>query len=454
MFKKILIANRGEIAVRVIRACRELGIATVAVYSQADQDSLHTRMADEAVCVGPPRTGESYTNVGNIISAAMITRADAIHPGYGFLAENSSFAEACEACGLVFIGPLPSSIDSMGDKAAALRLMRETGVPIVPGSGQVLESEQDAYLAARTIGFPLMIKASAGGGGKGMRIVHEEGELASSVKMAQTEAAAAFGNPAVYMERYIQEPRHIEIQVMADQHGNVVHLGERECTIQTPRHQKMLEEAPSVALTAALRDAMGQAAVKAARAVNYRGAGTLEFLLDGNQFYFMEMNTRIQVEHPVTESITGFDLVKEQIRVAAGHRLSFRQEDVHINGHALEVRLTAEDPYSKPEFSPAAGTIERLELPGGFGVRVDTHLYPGYTVPPYYDSLLAKIIAWGRNREEAIDRMSRCLAETRVDGLTTTLEFHRKLLRDPKFRAGDFSTAFVRRFLANGASDA
>jgi acetyl-CoA carboxylase biotin carboxylase subunit len=322
MFKKVLIANRGEIAVRVIRASRELGIQTVAVYSQADQDCLHTRMADEAVCVGPPRTAESYTNVGNIISAALITGAEAIHPGYGFLAENSSFAEACDACGLTFIGPLPHAIEQMGDKAAALRVMKEHNVPTIPGSDGVVETEQDAYAAAEEVGFPLIIKATAGGGGKGMRVVHDEAELLSNLKMAQTEAAAAFGNPSVYIERYLQEPRHVEIQVMADHHGNVVYLGERECSIQTPRHQKMVEEAPCVALTPELRAEMGAAAVRACKAVSYRGAGTLEFLLDGGRFYFMEMNTRIQVEHPVTEYITGVDLVKEQIRVASGERLS------------------------------------------------------------------------------------------------------------------------------------
>jgi acetyl-CoA carboxylase biotin carboxylase subunit len=450
MFKKVLIANRGEIAVRVIRACRELGIQTVAVYSQADQDCLHTRMADEAVCVGPPRTSESYTNVGNIISAALITGAEAIHPGYGFLAENSSFAEACDACGLTFIGPLPMAIEQMGDKAAALRLMKANNVPTIPGSDGVVETEQDAYAAAEAVGYPLIIKATAGGGGKGMRVVHDESELLSSLKMAQAEAAAAFGNPSVYVERYLQEPRHIEIQVMADHHGNVIHLGERECSIQTPRHQKMIEEAPSVALTPELRAEMGAAAVRACKAVNYRGAGTLEFLVEAGKFYFMEMNTRIQVEHPVTESITGVDLVKEQIYDAAGQRLSCRQEDIQIRGHAIEVRLTAENPGPKLDFTPNAGPIRHLVLPGGFGVRVDTHIYAGYNVPPYYDSLLAKIIVWGRDRTEAIDRMARCLAETQVEGLNTTLQFHRQVMRDEAFRSGDLSTSFVRRRMSNG----
>ena len=449
MFRKVLIANRGEIAVRVIRACRELGISTVAVYSQADQDCLHTRMADEAVCVGPPPTRESYTNVANIISAALITGAEAIHPGYCFLAENASFAEACEACGLVFIGPPPNAIEQMGDKATARALMRRHGVPVVPGSGDILQNEQDSLRAAESVGYPLMIKATAGGGGKGMRVVHDESDLLTSIKMAQTEAAAAFGNPGVYLERFMQEPRHVEIQVMADGHGNVVHLGERDCSVQTERHQKMIEEAPCVALTPELRDAMGEAAVRAAQAVDYRGAGTIEFLLDGREFYFMEMNTRIQVEHPVTEAVTGIDLVKEQIRVAAGESLSFRQRDVHIEGHAIEVRITAEDPDRN--FTPSAGKITHLVLPGGFGVRVDTHVYAGYAVPPYYDSLLCKVIAWGRDRPEAIDRMARCLDEMQVEGVPTTLGFHRKLMRNEYFRRGEVATNFVRRrMMSNG----
>lgn len=443
MFRKVLIANRGEIAVRVIRACRELGIATVAVYSQADQDCLHAQLADEAVCVGPPPTRESYTNVANILSAALITGAEAIHPGYGFLSENASFAEACEACGLVFIGPLPEAILKMGDKATARAIMREHGVPVVPGSGDVIQSEQDAYRAAEIVGYPLMVKATAGGGGKGMRIVHGEPDLLSSIKTAQTEAAAAFGNPGVYLERYIQEPRHVEIQVMADHHGRVVHLGERDCSIQTMRHQKMVEESPCTALSPELRTAMGDAAVRAAAAVGYRGAGTIEFLLDGDQFYFMEMNTRIQVEHPVTEMVTGVDLVKEQLRVASGERLSFTQEDVQIKGHAIEVRLTAEDPDRN--FAPSAGKITHLVLPGGFGVRVDTHIYAGYTIPPYYDSLMAKLIAWAPTRAEAMDRMARCLAETRVEGVQTTLPFYRRLFQNEFYRRGEVATNFVRR---------
>ncbi len=447
-FKKVLIANRGEIAVRVIRACRELGIATVAVYSQADADCLHTRMADEAVCIGPPATRDSYTHVANIISAALLADAEAIHPGYGFLAENASFAEACEACGLVFIGPRPDAINKMGDKATALALSRGNGVPIVPGSGGIIQGEAEAFRAAEEIGYPVMIKATAGGGGKGMRVVYAESELASEIKAAQNEALAAFGNPGVYMERFVERPRHVEIQLMADHHGNVVHLGERDCSIQTPRHQKMVEEAPSIALSPDLRQRMGEAAVRAARAVEYRGAGTVEFLLDGEEFYFMEMNTRIQVEHPVTETVTGIDLVKEQIRVAADQPLSFRQEDVRISGHAIEIRLTAEDPDPAKGFAPRAGKIQHLVLPGGFGVRVDTHIYAGYTVPPYYDSLLAKIIVWGRDREEALIRARRCLDETQVEGIPTTLPFYRKLFRDPRFLSGEVDTNFVKRWIA------
>jgi acetyl-CoA carboxylase biotin carboxylase subunit len=449
LFRKVLIANRGEIAVRVIRACRELGISTVAVYSQADQDCLHTQIADEAVCVGPPATRESYTNVANIISAALITGADAIHPGYGFLSENASFAEACEACGLQFIGPLPHAIEQMGDKATARAIMREHGVPVVPGSGDIIQSEQDAYRAAEAVGYPLMVKATAGGGGKGMRIVHTEADLLSSLKMAQTEAAAAFGNPGVYLERYIAEPRHVEIQVMADHHGQVTHLGERDCSIQTMRHQKMVEESPCVALNSELRSAMGEAAVRAAQAVSYRGAGTIEFLLEDDHFYFMEMNTRIQVEHPVTEAVTGIDLVREQLMVAAGYPLSFSQDDVGINGHAIEVRLTAEDPDRN--FAPSAGKITGLVLPGGYGVRVDTHIYAGYTIPPYYDSLLAKLIVHGRTRAEAIDRMARCLHETRIEGIQTTLPFYRRLMQNEFYRRGEVATNFVRRrMLENG----
>ena len=453
MFNKILIANRGEIAVRVIRACRELGISTVAVYSQADEDCLHTRMADEAVCVGPAPTRESYTHVANIISAALITGAEAIHPGYGFLAENAGFAEACEACGVVFIGPTPHAIEQMGDKATARARMRDAGVAVVPGSGDIIQGDQDALRAADATGFPLMIKATAGGGGKGMQVVLDDAELLPKIRIAQAEAATAFGNPGVYLERYIAEPRHIEIQVMADQHGSVVHVGERDCSIQTLGHQKMLEEAPSVALTENLRREMGEAAVRAAQAVDYRGAGTVEFLLEGDRFYFMEMNTRIQVEHPVTEAVTGIDLVREQILVAAGERLSFRQQDVRFHGHAIEVRVTAEDPDRRDpagKFIPSPGKITHLVLPGGLGVRVDTHVYAGYTVPPHYDSLLAKIIVWGEDRNAAIARMARCVDEMQVEGIKTTLPFHRRVARDEHFRRGEVFTSFVRKRMLNG----
>ena len=447
MFRKILIANRGEIAVRVIRACRDLGIATVAVYSQADAECLHTLLADEAVCIGPPPSRESYTNIANIINAALITGAGAVHPGYGFLAENAGFAEACEACGLTFIGPLPDAIRQMGDKAEARAVARRNSVPIVPGS-DLINSEPEALKAGSRIGYPLMIKASAGGGGKGMRIVDSEEDLLANVKMAQNEAAAAFGNPAVYFERYLARPRHVEVQVMADHYGNVVHLGERDCSIQTLRHQKMVEEAPCVALTPELRDRMGSAAVSAAEAVGYHGAGTVEFLLDGDEFYFMEMNTRIQVEHPVTEAVTGLDLVREQILVAAGERLSFSQDDVRLKGHAIEVRVTAEDPDRN--FAPCPGRIDRLMLPGGYGVRVDTHVYAGYTVPPNYDSLLAKIIVHGKDRNQALARMERCLAETLVEGVPTTLPFYRKLFRHEEFRKGELFTSFLRQYFLGG----
>jgi acetyl-CoA carboxylase, biotin carboxylase subunit len=443
MFRKVLIANRGEIAVRVIRACRELGLATVAVYSQADEQSLHVRLADEAVCIGPPPTRESYTNIGNVISAAVITGAEAVHPGYGFLSENASFAEACEACGLTFIGPSPSAISEMGDKATARRIMSDSDVPVVPGSREVLFSEQDAFRSAEAVGYPLMVKATAGGGGKGMRVAHTEADLLPSLKMAQAEAASAFGNPGVYFERYLPEPRHVEIQVLADQHGNVVHLGERDCSIQTLRHQKMVEEAPCVALTPALRAAMGDAAVRGARAVGYRGAGTMEFLLEGDQFYFMEMNTRIQVEHPVTELITGVDLVQAQIRVARGESLPFTQEEVRFRGHAIEIRLTAEDP--EKDFRPSAGRLNRMVFPGGYGVRIDSHVYAGYAIPPYYDSLLGKIVVWGRDREEAVNRMTRCVDETWVEGIPTTLPFYQRVMRDEMYRRGEFATSFLRK---------
>jgi acetyl-CoA carboxylase, biotin carboxylase subunit len=446
VFKKILVANRGEIAIRVIRACREMNIGTVAIYSQADESCLHVRLADEAVCVGPAPARESYNHVANVISAAIITGCDAIHPGYGFLAENASFAEACEVCGIKFIGPQPAVIEKMGDKAEAREAMLAAGVPIVPGTQGVLQNDTDALKAAEEIGFPLIVKAAAGGGGKGMRVVQNEEDLLAAVKVAQTEAAAAFGSPEVYLEKYIEEPRHIEFQILADEHGHVIHLGERDCSIQK-RHQKLLEEAPSSVLTRSTRARMGELAVQAARAVGYSNAGTIEFLVDKqNNFYFMEMNTRIQVEHPVTEMVTSVDLVKQQILIAAGEPLRLQQEEIVLRGHAIECRVTAEDADRK--FAPCAGPIENVMLPGGFGVRVDTHVYSGYHVPSYYDSLLAKLIVWGEDRREAIAKMSRALDEFRVEGIRTTIPFHERIMQNAWFRRGEVYTNFVRRRMA------
>jgi acetyl-CoA carboxylase biotin carboxylase subunit len=445
MFKKVLIANRGEIALRVIWACKELGLKTVAVYSEADANSLHVRFADEAVCIGPPRNIESYLNIPAIISAAEITGADAIHPGYGFLSESAYLAEICEACNIRFIGPGPQAIRLMGDKSRAKKAMVKAGVPVVPGSQGILEDEEKAVRMAREIGFPVMLKASAGGGGRGMRIVREAGDLAQSFRAAQAEAQAAFGVSDVYIEKYVVGPRHVEIQVMADSKGNVVHLGERECSIQR-RHQKIIEEAPSLAVGEKLRRKMGRTAVEAAAAVQYVNAGTIEFLLDkdGN-YYFMEMNTRIQVEHGVTELVTGRDLVKEQIHVAAGEPLSFSQKDISFTGHALECRINAEDPWS---FVPSPGTIRHLFQPGGPGVRVDTFVHEGCEISPYYDSLLAKLMTHGRTRAEAIARMKRCLDVMVVEGIKTNIPLHRKILDDPDFVAGRLDTGFMERFLA------
>jgi acetyl-CoA carboxylase biotin carboxylase subunit len=423
-----------------------MNIQTVAIYSQADESCLHVRLADEAVCVGPAQTRESYAHVANVISAAIITGCDAIHPGYGFLAENASFAEACEACGIKFIGPQPPVIEKMGDKAAAREAMQAAGVPIVPGTQGILQSDADALKAAEEIGFPLIVKAAAGGGGKGMRVVHNEEDLLTAVKVAQTEAAAAFGSPEVYLEKYIEEPRHIEFQILADEHGHVIHLGERDCSIQK-RHQKLLEEAPSSVLTRSTRARMGELAVQAARAVGYSNAGTIEFLVDKqNNFYFMEMNTRIQVEHPVTELVTSIDLVKQQILIAAGEPLRLQQEDIVLRGHAIECRVTAEDADRK--FAPCAGPIENLMLPGGFGVRVDTHIYSGYHVPSYYDSLLAKLVVWGEDRREAIAKMSRALDEFKVEGIRTTIPFHERIMHNAWFRRGEVYTNFIRRRMA------
>jgi acetyl-CoA carboxylase biotin carboxylase subunit len=443
VFKKILIANRGEIALRVIRACKEMGIKTVAVHSTADANSLHVRFADESVCIGPPKSADSYLNVPSIISAAEITDAEAIHPGYGFLAENSSFAEICNSTGIRFIGPSPESIKQMGDKARARETAKNAGVPVLPGSNGVVTEESSAIEIAREIGFPVIVKAAAGGGGKGMRVVMEESEFANAFVMAQTEALAAFSNADVYLEKYILQPRHIEIQLMADEKGNTVYLGERECSIQR-RHQKLIEEAPSVIVTEALRKQMGEMAVAIAKSVKYRNAGTIEFLLDENgKYYFMEMNTRIQVEHPVTEMVTGIDLVKEQIRVASGLPLSFTQGDIRIKGHSIECRINAEDPE---KFTPSPGTITAFNPPGGLGVRVETAAYTQYVIPPYYDSMIAKLVVHAETRIDAIMRMQRALNEFIIEGVKTTIPMHKKILDDPQFQKGDISTKFMERY--------
>ena len=436
MFQKILIANRGEIALRVIRACREMGIRSVAIYSEGDRDSLHVALADEAVCIGPPESAQSYLNIPRVMSAVEISKADAIHPGYGFLAENSHFAEVCQACKVTFIGPGPESIRLMGDKAQARQTVAAAGVPVVQGSALTVGSPEEARAVAAEIGYPVIIKATAGGGGRGMRIVRAEEDLAKALQTAQGEAAAAFGNPAVYIERYVRNPRHVEFQILADAHGQVLHLGERDCSIQR-RHQKLIEESPSPAMTPALREAMGEAAVASARAVGYVNAGTIEFLLDEDgRFYFMEMNTRIQVEHPVTEEVVGLDLVKLQVRIAAGEHLPFRQEEVVLRGHAIECRVNAEDPET---FAPNPGRITLWLPPGGVGVRVDSYIAAPCTIPPFYDSLIAKIIVRGQDRAEAIDRMRRALTECRVEGVRTTIPFHLRLLTDPAFLAGEFT---------------
>ena len=444
MFSKVLIANRGEIAVRVIRACREMGIATVAVYSQADAQSAHVRLADQAVCIGPGPAKESYLNIANIVSAATITGAEAIHPGYGFLAENSSFAEICQQVKIKFIGPPPSVIDAMGNKASARREMQLAGVPIIPGTPEAIKDEKEALDAAREIGLPVIIKASAGGGGKGMRVVLDEEDLQSALSTARAEAEAAFGNGEVYIEKYLIEPRHVEVQILADEHGSVVHLGERDCSVQTARHQKMLEESPCAFIPDTTRKALGEAAVRGAQAVGYQNAGTIEFLVSSTgEFYFMEMNTRIQVEHPVTEMVTGIDLIREQLRIAAGEKLGYAQKDIKLRGHCIECRITAEDPDRK--FAPAAGTIGYFDPPGGLGVRVDSHIRGGYVVPPFYDSLLAKILVHAPTRDEAIARMERALSETRLDGIATTLPFQLKILANDYFRRGEIATDFLQK---------
>ena len=441
--KKILIANRGEIAIRIIWTCKEMGIKTVAVHSEADRDALHVRFADEALCIGPASSAESYLNIPAIISAAEITNVDAIHPGYGFLAESATFAKVCEDCNIKFIGPNPKVIAMMGDKVEARRTMKAAGVPILPGSPEPVESAADAIELAKEIGFPLIIKAAAGGGGRGMRIVRHEDELATNLELAQTEALNAFKNGSVYIERYIERPRHIEIQVLADEHGNVIHLGERECTIQR-RHQKLLEEAPSPVLSKELREQMGAVAVKACQEIGYSSAGTFEFLLDeDDSFYFMEMNTRIQVEHPVTEMVTLADIVRNQIRIATGENIGYTQDEVQIVGHSIECRINAEDPV---KFTPSPGKITAFNIPGGPGVRVDTAVYPGYVVPPYYDSMIAKLIVHARTRELAIARMSRALDMMVVEGIKTTIPLHQAIMADEKFRKGEFSTKFMEEF--------
>ncbi|EMI09820.1 MULTISPECIES: acetyl-CoA carboxylase biotin carboxylase subunit [Anoxybacillus] len=445
MIKKLLIANRGEIAVRIIRACKELGIETVAVFSEADREALHVQMADEAYCIGPKTSKESYLNFTNIMSVATLTRCDAIHPGYGFLAENADFAELCRECNVTFVGPSPEAITKMGTKDVARETMRQAGVPIVPGSQGIIESIDEAIALANEIGYPVIIKATAGGGGKGIRVARDEQELRKGITITQQEAATAFGNPGVYIEKYIEDFRHVEIQVLADSYGNVIHLGERDCTIQR-RLQKLLEETPSPVLDEEMRQKMGEAAVKAAQAVQYTGAGTVEFIYDyrNRQFYFMEMNTRIQVEHPVTEMVTGVDLIKEQIRVASGEKLTLKQEDVTFNGWSIECRINAENPAKN--FMPSAGKIQMYLPPGGFGVRVDSAVYPGYTIPPYYDSMIAKLIVHAPTREEAIARMKRALSEFVIEGVHTTIPFHLKLLEHEKFVEGNFNTKFLETY--------
>ena len=450
MFRKILIANRGEIALRVIRACRELDVATVAVFSEADRDSMHVRLADESVCIGPPAPAQSYNYIARVISAAEVTGADAIHPGYGFLSENAHFAEVCESCGFTFIGPTPEMIRRMGDKAEAKRSMKAAGLPMVPGSDGIISDIEEAVSLAREIGFPVIVKASAGGGGRGMRIAWDERQLRAGFGIAQAEAGAAFNNSAVYLEKYIVKPRHIEFQLFGDGHGNVVHLGERECSVQR-NHQKLIEEAPSSILTPEQRVTIGAMAARGAASIGYRNAGTMEFLYDEDgSVYFMEMNTRIQVEHPVTEEVTGLDLVKEQLLVAAGVPMSFRQEDIRWRGHAVECRINAED--FEHGFRPSPGKVTYWHKPGGPGIRVDSHVYSGYSIPPYYDSMIGKLIAYGKDRPEAIRRAEIALDEMVVEGIKTTIPFHKIALRHPRFRSGDIDTRFVEELFKERAA--
>lgn len=450
MIKKVLIANRGEIAVRIIRACKELNIATVAVYSQADKDALHVQLADEAYCIGPNAPKDSYLSYTNMISVATLTGCDAIHPGYGFLSENADFAEMCEECNIKFIGPTSEAISKMGIKDVAKQTMRDADVPVVPGSNGIIDTVEGGVKVAKDIGYPVLIKATAGGGGKGIRVAKNEEELRHGIAITQQEADTSFGNSGVYIEKYIENFRHVEIQVLADEHGQVIHLGERDCTIQR-RLQKLLEESPSPALNEAKRREMGAAAVRAARAVSYRGAGTIEFIYEPDgSFYFMEMNTRIQVEHGVTEEVTGVDLVKEQIRIAAGEPLSISQEDVQLTGHAIECRINAED--SEKNFMPSCGRVETYLAPGGPGVRIDSAVYQGYFIPPYYDSMVSKVIAYGKTREDAIATMKRALDEYVIEGIKTTIPFHTRLLKHPVFQSGQFNTKFLQKYPLNEQS--
>ena len=444
MLKKVLIANRGEIALRVLRACREMGIATVAVHSEADKDSLHVKLADESVCIGPAPSPQSYLNIPAIIAAAEVTGADAVHPGYGFLAENANFAEQVEQSGFIFIGPRADTIRLMGDKVSAKQAMQEAGVPCVPGSDGALPDDPETIIkTAAKVGYPVIIKASGGGGGRGMRVVEREEDLIKSVEMTKAEAGAAFGNPMVYMERYLQRPRHVEIQVLADEHGNAIYLGERDCSMQR-RHQKVIEEAPAPGITAREREKIGKACVEACKRIGYRGAGTFEFLYEDGEFFFIEMNTRVQVEHPVTELISGVDIVQEQLRVAAGEKLQYKQKDIVLEGHAFECRINAEDPYN---FIPSPGLIESCHLPGGFGIRVDSHIYQGYRIPPNYDSLIGKICVHGKTREQAMAKMRVALAELAITGIKTNADLHRDLFRDPGFADGGVSIHYLEQWL-------
>ena len=444
MLKKVLIANRGEIALRVLRACREMGIATVAVHSEADKDSLHVKLADESVCIGPAPSPQSYLNIPAIIAAAEVTGADAVHPGYGFLAENANFAEQVEQSGFIFIGPRADTIRLMGDKVSAKQAMQEAGVPCVPGSDGALPDDPETIIkTAAEVGYPVIIKASGGGGGRGMRVVEREEDLIKSVEMTKAEAGAAFGNPMVYMERYLQRPRHVEIQVLADEHGNAIYLGERDCSMQR-RHQKVIEEAPAPGITAKEGEKIGKACVEACKRIGYRGAGTFEFLYEDGEFFFIEMNTRVQVEHPVTELISGVDIVQEQLRVAAGEKLQYKQKDIVLEGHAFECRINAEDPYN---FIPSPGLIESCHLPGGFGIRVDSHIYQGYRIPPNYDSLIGKICAHGKTREQAMAKMRVAMAELAITGIKTNADLHRDLFRDPGFADGGVSIHYLEQWL-------